>query len=93
MRGSDVRVASDRTSCSVGKVRPAPTGKGGQDKDNTMPKSDTALSSNSGLKTTITYSLAMSGLIGLLAKAQARQIASDALPANTDAKPSRKAAK
>lgn len=58
-----------------------------------MPKSDTALSTNSGLKTTITYSLAMSGLIGLLAKAQARQIASDTVPANADAEPSRKAAK
>lgn len=58
-----------------------------------MPKSDTALSTNSGLKTTITYSLTMSGLIGLLAKAQARQIASDVRPANTDAEPPRKAAK
>jgi len=58
-----------------------------------MPKSDTSPRASSAPTTTITYSLAMTGLIGLLAKAQARQIASDALPANTDAKPSRKAAK
>jgi len=43
--------------------------------------------------TTITVTPAMAGLIGLLARAQARQIADNANGANTDAAPSRSAAK
>lgn len=43
--------------------------------------------------TTITVTPAMAGLIGLLARAQARQIADNARSANTDAAPSKSAAK
>ena len=43
--------------------------------------------------TTITVTPAMAGLIGLLARAQARQIADNARSANTDAAPSKSASK
>ena len=42
---------------------------------------------------TITVTPAMAGLIGLLARAQARQIANNARSANTDATPSKSATK
>lgn len=43
--------------------------------------------------TTITVTPAMAGLIGLLARAQARQIANNARGANTDTTPSKSATK
>ena len=63
---------------------------GGLDKDIMMPPEFDTPTAVSAFETTLTCPPAMVGLIGLLAKATARQLAEAATPANTDRTPAGK---